>query len=217
MTRRTRRNTFLLITATAIMLACMPTLAPASTPIPTFDPNSINTRIVETANAAATQTHIYTTPSATPTFTSTPTKTPSITPSPTNTFLYIYSTPTATATPTFSTSQPGVTDYACILISQSPEDNSEIGAGAFFSVRWQVKNTGTATWKTNDVDYRYKSGTKMHQKPAYDLYKDVAPDEVADVIVDMTAPTSPGTYAATWKMRVGKKDYCTLTVTIIIK
>ncbi len=217
MLRSAQRKTFLLITVTVIMLACVPTLAPASTPIPTFDPNSIARSIEETMNAAAAQTQVFITPSATATFTPTSTKTPSITPSPTNTFIFIYSTPTKLATPTFSTSQPGQTDYACVMIAQTPEDNSLIGAGVFFSIRWQVKNTGLAVWDSNNMDYRYKSGTKMHSKPAYDLYKDISPGDVADIIVDMTAPTTPGTYAATWKLRAGKTEFCTMTVAIVIK
>ena len=214
MIRRAHKKVFLLITAAAIMLACVPTFAPASTPIPTFDPNSVNTSIVQTANAAATQTMLYTTPSLTPTFTSTSTKTPSATPTPTNTFLYLVFSPTASITLTFT--KPPTIEYACELISQSPEDNSLVGAGAFFSVRWQVKNTGTAVWNANNIDYRYKSGTKMHKQDVFDLYKNIAFGEVADIIVDMTAPTKPGKYSTTWKLRVGKTEFCTLTLTINI-
>lgn len=214
MIRRTPKNAILLIMATVIMLACVPTFAPAYTPIPTFDPNSINTSIVETVNAAVMQTGLFTTPTLTPTFTATPTKTPSETPTPTNTFLFILSSPTAskTITPT----KQATTDYACTLVSQSPEDNSVVGAGAPFSVRWQVKNTGIALWDSNNVDYRYKSGTKMHQQAAYDLYKSIASSEVADIIVDMTAPTTSGKYSTAWVVRTGKREFCKLTLTIVV-
>lgn len=215
MLRRTQKNIVFLITAAAIALACMPTLAPAPTPIPTFDPNSIGTFIAATANAASTQTGLFTTPSATPTFTPTPTKTPSDTPTPTPTFLFLI--PSKTSTPTFVTGQPGSTDYACTVLAQAPEDNSLISPGSLFSVRWQVKNTGSVAWDANSIDYRYKNGTKMHMKPAYDLYKNVAVGDVVDLIADMTAPATPGVYTTTWKMRVGKTEFCTMTLTVNVK
>jgi hypothetical protein len=204
-----------LLMAAAVMLACMPSLAPAPTPLPTFDPNALGTNIAETANAAASQTQVFITPSATPTFTPTVTRTPSDTPTPTPTFLFVL--PTIALTSTFVTGQPGATDYACTVLAQAPEDNSLIGPGALFSVRWQVKNTGAVAWDANSVDYRYKSGTKMHMKPMYDLYKSVMPGDVADIIVDMTSPANPDVYTTTWKMRVGKMEFCTLTLTINVK
>ena len=216
MIRSAQKNIFFLVTAAVIMLACMPTFAaPTPTPFPTFDPNALGTFIAATANAASTQTEMFITPSATPTFTPTPSKTPSDTPTPTATFLYLL--PTITFTPTFVTGQPSFTDYACTVLAQAPEDNSLIGPGAVFAVRWQVKNTGLTAWDSNSFDYRYKNGTKMHMKPAYDLYKNVAPGEVADLIVDMTAPTTPGVYTTTWKLRVGKTDFCTMSLTINVQ
>lgn len=216
MIRRAQKKTIFMLLAAAIIFACVPTFAPAVTPIPTFDPNSIGTAIIETANAAATQTQLYTTPTVTPTFTPTPTRTPSETPTPTKTFIFLFYTPTKSATPN-ATDQAGAKEYACELVSQAPEDNNVIGGGGFFSVRWQVKNTGRKIWDANSMDYRYKSGTKMHQKPAYDLYKNIAVGEVADIIVDMTAPTTPGKYSTAWVIRVGKSEFCKLTLTIEVK
>lgn len=213
MMRRTQKITIFLMAA-AIMLACVPTFAPAYTPIPTFDSNSIGTSIVATANAAATQTSFFITPTLTPTFTFTPTKTPSDTPTPTKTFIFLLPSPTASKTVT-PTKQP-TTDYACTLISQTPPDNSLVGAGVAFSVRWQVKNIGTALWNANDIDYRYKSGIKMHKQPAYDLSKNIATGEIADIIADMTAPTTPGNYLTTWVIRIGKREFCKLTLMITV-
>ena len=216
MIRRTPKNMIFLFIAAAIMLACMPTLAPAPTPFPTFDPNSLGTFIAGTANAALTQTALFITPSATPTFTPTPTKTPSDTPTPTATFIFLIYSPTASATVGVSGSG-GNNDYACTVLAQAPADNSLVGAGSTFQTRWQVKNTGLTLWNSNDIDFRYKSGTKMHMKPAYDLYKNVAAGDVADMLVDMTAPTTPGVYTTTWKMRAGKTEFCTLTLTVKVQ
>ena len=51
-----RHRTLSLFAAMVLMLACLPTLGPASAPIPTLDPNAPLTAIVLTAGAAATQT-----------------------------------------------------------------------------------------------------------------------------------------------------------------
>lgn len=215
MIRRDPKKNIYLVLAAIILLACMPTLAPAPTPLPPFDPNALGTFIVETQNAAASQTQVFVTPSATLTFTPTPSRTPSDTPTPTPTFLYLIASITPTVT--FATGKPGTTDYACTILAQAPIDNSLIAPGSLFSVRWQVQNSGSVAWDHNSIDYRYKSGTKMHMKPAYDLYKSIEPGGVADLIVDMTAPATPGLYTTGWKLRVGKVEFCSLSLTVNVK
>src|SRR5436190_23231899 len=114
MRRNSRVVTILLIAA--VMLACVPTLGPTA-PVATFDPNSINTVIVETANAALTQTALFTTPSSTPTATATFTHTPTETPTTIPTILILVSTPTVFV----STPQVSGTDdaFGCTILSQS--------------------------------------------------------------------------------------------------
>jgi len=215
MTQSINRKAIFLITA-AVMLACMPTFASA-TPISTFDPNLFNTDIAQTANAAATQTALLLPPTFTSTPTFAPTKTPTVTPTPLADLSYLAFSPTASLTATFATSVAGATDYSCLLIAQSPEDNTVLASGAIFSVRWQVKNTGTVTWGANNIDYRYKSGAKLHKQSVYDLYKDIAPGDFADLIADMKAPATAGAYSTVWRIRVGKKEFCSLTLTIDVK
>ncbi len=213
-----RRNskTAVLFLLALTALACVPTFAPAPTPLPTFDPNSLYTEIAQTANAAATQTQMFITPSATPTFTPPPTKTPSETPTPSPTFIFILPTATPSEQP-FGVNKPAGTDYACTLLAQSPQDNSLIPAGSLFSVRWQVQNTGKLAWEGQNVDFLYASGTKMHMQPAYDLYKNVAPGEIVDLIVDMKAPGDPGLYTTKWRLRSGKTYFCSVSVTVNVK
>ncbi|MBM4427223.1 MAG: hypothetical protein FJ031_08290 [Chloroflexi bacterium] len=80
----------------ALMLACAPVFAPAPQPIPTFDPNSPLTAIVETAAAANTQTALAAPPTIAPTDTPTPTLTPTETATPT--FVFFLESPTPKAT-----------------------------------------------------------------------------------------------------------------------
>ncbi|MBI2331088.1 MAG: hypothetical protein HYU84_02755, partial [Chloroflexi bacterium] len=86
---RKNHRTILTVIATILILACMPTLGPATTPIPTFDANAPLTAIVLTAGAAATQTALNAPPTATPTV---PTHTPFPTPTATATFLFFVPT-----------------------------------------------------------------------------------------------------------------------------
>lgn len=223
MLRRNHRTVFIVITA-LILLACVPTLGPAATPLPTYDPNSIGTSIAMTAGAAASQTAIFIPPTLTPTVTSLPTRTPTVTPTETATFVFMLTSPAGGTPGTPGTPGAEVTttgeakQYACELISQSPEDNSKLAPRLDFEVRWQVKNTGTETWSSNDIDYRYASGDKLHVDAGiYDLYKDVAPQEMADFIVKMRTPSDAGTYSTVWQVRVGKSAFCKLTLTISVK
>lgn len=210
MIRRNHRTLIFLI-ATLIMLACAPVLAPVSSP-PTFDPNLINTSIVSTANAAATQTALFTTPTDTPTVVPTITVAPSDTPSPTATFIFVLASPTVPSpVPT-----PGGSGKKldCAVLSKQPADGTSVSPNVDFSVTWHVLNIGTDFWNSNNVDYRYSSGDKIHAQKAYDLEKSVAVGEEADITAAMRSPGTAGTYSTTWKMRSGDTEFCTMTFTI---
>lgn len=196
--------------ALALTLACAPALTPSVSP--TLDPASINTVIAETAAAAATQTAFVLPPTLTPTLTPPPTNTPTITPTATATFIFRIFTPTV-PTPT----PPPTADFACEIVSQFPPNEVIFGPGADFDTRWQVINTGREVWDRNSTDYRYVSGDKLHKHPLYDLSKTISPGGMADIIVDMVAPSAAGTYSTTWRIRVGKTEFCTMKLTIVVK
>jgi hypothetical protein len=196
-----------------LLLACAP-VAVSTQPIspPTFNPSSLNTIIVQTAGAAATQTFVHQ-PTLTPTVTIT--KTPTEIPSSTPTFLFVVSTPTVPSlTPTLEISS---NPFACRLVSQDPVDNSVIGKNADFAVLWRVINVGVNAWDANSVDYHYFSGDKLHKASVYDLPASVPTGGQIDIIVNMKAPKKEDTYVTTWALRVGKQDFCKLHLTIKIK
>jgi hypothetical protein len=105
----------------------------------------------------------------------------------------------------------------CTLVSQTPADNTTFTRGYDFDTIWTVKNTSSFDWRTDTVDFMYVSGTKMH-KPAYgdikDLKVNVAKNGTIALIVDMLAPTTPGTYSETWALKNGSTTICTMFVTI---
>lgn len=208
MLKRNQRMLAILL-AVALLLACAPLATPSAPP--TFDLLSINTIIAQTAGAAATQTFVLLpTLTITPTFTSAPTEIPSSTP----TFIFILPTSTVpSSTPTLDISAE---PYDCRVLSQSPVDDASFVPGIAFQARWQVRNIGTQTWGVNTADYRFTSGTKFHKTSVYDMDKSVPPGEQVDIFVEMWAPMDPGTYTTTWKIKVGKTEFCSMKLKIIV-
>ncbi len=207
-----RRNyrTFASLLITAIVLACA--IAPASVPVPTFDPNSINTVIVQTADAASTQTAFFITPTETPTSTLTATAVPTETQTPTPTFVFLLATPTvATATRALGTS--GL-KYDCQIVSKTPADGAVFSVNNEFVMTWQVANAGTAMWDSNNTDYRYQSGDKLHKSGAYDFESSVSPGREIELKVEMKVPSTGGTYSTTWVIKAGKTEFCKMTLSI---
>lgn len=51
----------------------------------------------------------------------------------------------------------------------------------------------------------------------YDLPSNVAKGESITLRVDMTAPSTAGTYTSTWALADGNTVYCYLPVTITVK
>jgi hypothetical protein len=208
----------------ALVLACVPTFA---APLPTADPNAINTFIAQTANAASTQTA-----AAQPTLTHTPTVTPTQptdTPSPTATatVIFILSTPTQTVSPTSTFvisggGGGGVTatssaNYSCQVISVSPANGTSFDPRDDFDVTWRVRNNGQRTWDRNSVDFIYDSGDKIHKVAGYDLSANVASGNTTNLGADILAPRNSGTYTTTWTLRVGNEEFCKMSFTMRVR
>ncbi len=213
MIERKYRKYYFLIAAALVLACAAPALVPASAPaVPTFDPNSINLSIAQTANAAATQTALMAPPTLTPTVTVLPTNT--ITETPTPTFVFILPSPTVpSSTPTQGSSDE---KFACQVTSQTPQNNSGVTRGADFEARWQVSNIGKNVWDSDNADYRYTGGDKFHKAAIYDLPRSVPPGGSTEIIVAMKAPSIPGTYTTTWKISSGKTQFCTMNLTIVV-
>ena len=213
------RRIFALLAATVIMLACMPTLpslAPASAPAPTFDPNSLQTAIVETAAAAAAETALVA-PTFTPTFTPVPTETPTQTASPTATVTFVFFLPTFTLTPTLAKPGSSGLDFECQVVSQSPISNSTIQRGAAFDMKWKVANIGKKPWDSNSADYRYVKGEKMHRAPALDFEQSVPSGGMIELVVPMQAPAEAGTYQTLWSINIGKERVCSMNLVLVVE
>lgn len=213
MTRRSARI-ISFMAATAILLACVtPTFfAPAPTPLPTFDPNVLNMAIAQTANAAATQTALMLPPTFTPTFTPRPTGT--ATGTPTATFYFVLAT--ITLPPSQIPAGSSGLEYECQVLSQIPQNNETMAKSSSFEARWLVANIGTAGWDKNNADYRYVGGNKLHQAAIHDLEASVSPGDTIELTVNMQSPDNPGTYSTSWRITIGKNEFCPMDLTILV-
>ena len=198
-----------------VIMACVPSVgAPA---VPTINPNAISTFIAQTANAAASSTSAAL-PSLTPspTLTSTPRFTDTPEPSATSTVIFIFNSPTSVIPPT-STSATSDKPYACQVLSVTPANGTSMNSRTDFDGNWKVKNIGKKNWDKNNVDYVYLSGDKFHKVAGYDLGQTVNVGTTTELIVDMIAPKNSGTYTTNWTLRVGTNNFCTMSLTIVVR
>jgi len=149
-------------------------------PTPTaVDVNAIQTQAVQTVVAAVTQTAL-----AMPTETLIPTET--IVPVDTLT-----PTPEATATATVN-----LCNNSVFISDVSVTDGTQIAAGQKFVKTWKVKNIGSCTWvRTYTIRYGY--GDRMNGKDTY-LTVEVPSEQEGEISVELTAPSTPGTYRGYW-------------------
>ncbi|GAB4541983.1 MAG: hypothetical protein Fur002_11420 [Anaerolineales bacterium] len=242
MIRRAGKKSLFWFLIAALTLSCAPTLLASSTPAPlaTFDPRSLETAIVSTAQAAATQTFLHTTPTLTPTLTRTPTSTitltPSVTSSPTvtatNTFVFLLPTPTPLAldTPTKAASGGGGHNatqppnrnvgsgpaYYCKIVSQSPANGTIIPLGTNFTAHWTLTNNGLL-WEINSVDYVFVSGSFFAGRSTYDLPASVPRFGSVDISIDMRAPSKAGSYSSRWSLKRGHYSFCYFVLSIVVQ
>jgi len=151
--------------------------APASpTPTP-VDINAIQTAAVKTVVAEVTQTAAAFTP------------TPSLTPAPSL-------TPTATTPAITLTPSQVICDSSSFLQDASVPDGSVMTPGQVFQKTWRFKNTGTCAW-TGAYTIRYSYGDRIGGQDTY-IRVEVLPNQEAEISIQLTAPTKPGTYRGFW-------------------
>lgn len=112
---------------------------------------------------------------------------------PTNT---LFPTQVASATPT-----PIPCNRGSFVKDVSYPDNTVVEAGAAFTKTWRLKNTGSCTWTSSYV-LLFDSGDQMGASATAAITSgSIAPGETVDISVNLTAPTTPGTYQGNFKLR----------------
>lgn len=203
---------FLWTMALGLTLSCALPIY-AAPQIPTPIPGIVNTIVVQTANAAATQTAALAPPTptplpaSTPSFTPIPTETPSPFPSPIVTFTFVLSTPTSLSTGD---------RWDCQVLGQSPMNSTSLPPNYPFAANWTVKNTGNKAWSPNSVDIVFSGGKNMAKASAFDADINAGVGGVAVVTIRMTTPGQSGTYTTRWSLRAGDTRFCPMSLTIVV-
>lgn len=171
--------TILFLLLSTMLAACGP--AQPAEPTPTaVDINAIQTEAVKTVVAEVTLTA-----QAMPTQTPVP---PTETLAPTQ---EATATPENTATPTVN-----ICNNSVFVADVSAPDGTQVTAGQKFVKTWKVKNTGSCTWpRTYTIRYGY--GDRMNGRDTY-LTAEVLPNQEAEISIELTAPSTPGTYRGYW-------------------
>lgn len=170
----------ILLTFTLLLAACGSAVTePTVTPV---DVNAIQTAVVETVMAQATQT-ARAIPTNTP---EPPTETPALPPT---------ETPTPAPAPT-----QGLCDDAIYVADVSVPDGMQMNPGQEFVKTWRVKNTGTCTW-TSGYQIIWSYGDNRMGGQATALTGDVLPGAEAEISLILKAPAASGAYSGYWVLR----------------
>ncbi|MBC7251155.1 MAG: hypothetical protein H5T62_12820 [Anaerolineae bacterium] len=105
-------------------------------------------------------------------------------------------TPVPTQTP-----QEGECVYdAAFLADVTVPDDTEFTSGTAFDKVWRYQNNGTCPWPKGTA-YAFIGGDKMGA-PNIVPVDEIAPGQIIEITVTMTAPTVPATYTGYWQMRL---------------
>lgn len=108
--------------------------------------------------------------------------------------------PTAVVTPTKA--PVACYDAMAFVGDVTVPDGTQMQPGQDFDKIWRLQNIGTCSWNST---YRiaFVQGDRMDGKDEY-VKGTVAPGQTYDMVIDQTAPNSPGTYQGVWEMRNGQ-------------
>jgi len=93
---------------------------------------------------------------------------------------------------------PAGCDRTQFIADVTIPDGTVYVPGTTFNKTWRLKNVGTCTWTTS-YSLVFDSGEKMGGPDGVNLPKSVSPGQTVDVTVNLTAPSSAGTYRGYWK------------------
>jgi hypothetical protein len=174
---------------------------PTSTVTPIFLPATWTPQPVALTQARLSSTPI---PSATTFKLITNTPLPTLSETPTETVLVPSSTPSALA-------------YFCKLSIDKKLDGGTVVHDEHFDGSWTIKNGGSETWDSSQVEARFITGAILQTKTdTLNLPRDVPTGSSVEFSLDMKAPGTPGIYYSTWGLMQGDRVICRWTIAIYV-
>lgn len=107
-------------------------------------------------------------------------------------------TPTATLLPTITPGARACLNSAFVSDVTVP-DGTVFAPGQTFNKIWRVRNTGTCAWGPDD-QFTFVTGEALTANAAIAVPATAA-GATADLLVAMTAPTTPGNYSGQWRLK----------------
>ncbi len=95
---------------------------------------------------------------------------------------------------------PSGCDKAQFIADVTVPDGTLYAPGATFKKTWRIKNIGTCTWSTG-YSLVFVSGEKMGGPASAAFPTSVAPGQTVDLTVNLTAPSTGGTYRGNWMLK----------------
>ncbi|HEY5732042.1 MAG TPA: NBR1-Ig-like domain-containing protein [Anaerolineales bacterium] len=175
-----------LILSMSLVLVLSACNLPSSSP-QTEEPNAIFTQAALTVQAQLNQTS---TPA--PSF-NTPTLPP---PQPTNTAVSLPTLPSVTNTPVLSPTP--LCDQGQFVRDVTAPDGTMYAPGETFIKTWRIRNAGTCTW--SGYSLVFDRGDAMNGNSPIAIGT-VGPGQEVDLSVNLTAPTTNGSYRGYWRIR----------------
>ena len=105
--------------------------------------------------------------------------------------------------------------YAASITSETISDYTEMDQDEEFTKTWTIVNAGTCTWG-EDTLLVFVSGSQMDGDSSEDIGTEVDPGESITASVDLTAPSSDGTYTGKWALQAEDGTYIVYMTVIIV-
>jgi len=229
-----KRYLFFSLVLSALLVALTGCSLFETAPVPTLDENLIQTYAAQTVTARQTLSALETMvgvltnqpPTSQPSAESSATpRPPTMTPIATNTVVSLpTNTPTATPVPQTPTPETPCL-WAAFVKDVSVPDGTSYAPGNKFTKTWRLQNKGTCTW-TSGYDLVFVSGDSMGGAASVPFAGDVLPGQTVDLSINLTAPTSTGSYTGYYQLRTntgtlfgtgfggGTKFYVKITVAV---
>jgi hypothetical protein len=109
-------------------------------------------------------------------------------------------TPTYTPGPVTITVPPSSCDRAQFIRDVTIPDGTVMAPGATFTKTWRLKNVGACAWSTS-YQLVYFSGEQMGAAASAAFPQNVAVGQTVDISINMTAPTTAGSYRGFWMFK----------------
>jgi len=103
-------------------------------------------------------------------------------------------------TPTSTPVTPASCNRAQFITDVTIPDGTVINPGSVFSKTWRLKNVGTCTWTTSYM-LLFDTGAIMGGPASVNLPNTVLPGQTVDLTINLTAPTTGGSYRGYWKFK----------------